>query len=659
MRNALLALLLAAPVAAQPATVTFEHAFDTVALPDSHVFSRDGKTYGVGAAAGISFWDTASGVQRGLIPIETKECGKDRYCDAALLALSPDGTLALVSERVGSYSGTAPKDYSKGEYGAYKFKRTEELALWDTVTEKRLRVLHKHSHACRKTGSAFQPFQCTESAADFSPDGKRLAVRLPTGEKDWRLEGEKNLLFDLSSRSPRLRSLGGLPFFTTDGRLLTLVIRGGSAEIRDEDAEKRLSFLQDYAGKIENWAMSADGSALAAVFRDDNHVRVRAWDLATGRAVLARNRYVERDYFGSGVLLSPDGRRLLELEMPLYDQFKPTIQETLAGASTQAVSLPVTNYYATKLSSDGRWLAGERPDRAARAVYRVNWGAAAPAVTRPAPPAPRVNLDAPPAALTAVDPGAYAVVVGVEKYRQTGIPAVDYAARDATAMHAYLTGAMGFDPKNVVLLIDAQATKTDLEKTLGTWLKNRVDAKSRVFVYYAGHGAPNPTTGEGYLMPYEADPNYLDDTAYPVARLYATLGKLPTKDVTVVLDACFSGSGGRSLLAKGARPLVSVVSAKAPAGVVVLAATGGGQISASDPERRHGLLTGALLEALHGAADADGDARVGVAEIFAFVRPAVERAARLQNLEQTPTLNLRPETAPIRPWVVLAPPEKR
>jgi uncharacterized caspase-like protein len=206
-------------------------------------------------------------------------------------------------------------------------------------------------------------------------------------------------------------------------------------------------------------------------------------------------------------------------------------------------------------------------------------------------------------------------------------------------MRDYLVGAMGFDEANVVLLTNEQATKTDLEKHLGPWLANRVTAKSRVFVYYAGHGAPNPATGKGFLVPYEGDPNYTDVTGFPLQALYDALGRLPAKDVTVVLDACFSGSGGRSLLAKGARPLVHAVKASAAGNTTVLAAASGAQVSASYPEGRHGLLSYFLFEGLQGAADADQDGAITTAELFAHARARVEREARKQNLEQTPQLS--------------------
>lgn len=289
------------------------------------------------------------------------------------------------------------------------------------------------------------------------------------------------------------------------------------------------------------------------------------------------------------------------------------------------------------LTPDGRFLAYQ-DSKSVLGFHRIAPAGSPAAAPRPAP-AVATDVDAPPAAKTPADPDAYAVVIGVEKYRGDGIPKVDFAARDAETVKRYLVESMGFDAANVVLLRDERATKTDLEKHLGPWLKNRVNAKSRVFVYYAGHGAPNPATGRGFLIPYEGDPNYTDVTAYPIQSLYDSLAALPAKDVTVVLDACFSGVGGRSLLAKGARPLVNAVSAKAGGNTSVLSAASGAQVSASYSEKRHGLLTYFLLEGLHGAADADKDGAITTAELHAYARPAVEREARKQNLEQTPSLS--------------------
>ena len=252
------------------------------------------------------------------------------------------------------------------------------------------------------------------------------------------------------------------------------------------------------------------------------------------------------------------------------------------------------------------------------------------------------DVDAPPQSRTARDADAYAVVIGIEKYRD--MPAADFAARDARSVYAYLTQAMGFDPKNVILLQNERATLTDLTTYLGSWLKDHVTAKSRVFVYFSGHGAPDAKSGQAHLIPYDGDPAYAETKAYPLQRLYEAMGQLPTDDVIVALDSCFSGAGGRSLIAKGTRPLVTVdQTARLAPNVVLLAAAGSDQISTDEPDAQHGLLTYFLLKGLRGAADADGDGRVTTKELFAYIQPAVEREARKRHVDQTPVLSPAPD----------------
>ncbi len=75
----------------------------------------------------------------------------------------------------------------------------------------------------------------------------------------------------------------------------------------------------------------------------------------------------------------------------------------------------------------------------------------------------------------------------------------------------------------------------------------RVKPASTVYVYYAGHGTPNPKTGEAYLVPWDGHPDY-PDGLYPLHDLYAALNTLPAKEVLVLLDACFSGATGSGRL---------------------------------------------------------------------------------------------------------------
>lgn len=146
-----------------------------------------------------------------------------------------------------------------------------------------------------------------------------------------------------------------------------------------------------------------------------------------------------------------------------------------------------------------------------------------------------------------------AVIIGIEKYQN--IPKSEFSYNDAKLMKGYLK-ALGFPERNIEFITDEKATRSGIEKTVENWLSNRAKKSSRVFIYYSGHGSPEPTTGKASLVPYDGDPNYLSVTGYPISRLYDKLGQLQVKEVVIVLDACFSGAGGRSVIAKGTRPIV-------------------------------------------------------------------------------------------------------
>ena len=247
---------------------------------------------------------------------------------------------------------------------------------------------------------------------------------------------------------------------------------------------------------------------------------------------------------------------------------------------------------------------------------------------------------APPAGLTPPKDHAYAVIVGVEEYRD--LPKVDYAKRDAEMVTKYLVKALGYREQNIITLLNGRVTKSQLEARFEKWLPKQV-AESRdaeVFVYYGGHGAPDPSTNQAFLVPYDGDPSFLETTAYPLKRLYQVLGNLPAKQVMLVVDSCFSGAGGRSVIAKGARPMLLTVEDPllASQNMVVLSAAAGNQISSAFPEKRHGLFTYYFLKGLQGEADANKDGAVDVAELYAYLKPQVETAARRMHAEQSPQL---------------------
>ncbi|MCG2710706.1 MAG: ankyrin repeat domain-containing protein, partial [Thermodesulfovibrionales bacterium] len=184
----------------------------------------------------------------------------------------------------------------------------------------------------------------------------------------------------------------------------------------------------------------------------------------------------------------------------------------------------------------------------------------------------------------------YAIVIGIEQYRQK-LPKADYAVADAKTMTEYLTKVMGYPEENVVTLLNDHAAKSDFEKYFEKWLFNNVEKDGSVFIYYSGHGAPNTKTGDAHLVPYDGDPSFIEQTGYPLKKLYESLNKLQAKEIIVALDSCFSGAGGKSVIAKGARPLVMNLEhdIKLSKNMIVMSASSGDQISSTYLEKGHGL----------------------------------------------------------------------
>jgi uncharacterized caspase-like protein len=200
---------------------------------------------------------------------------------------------------------------------------------------------------------------------------------------------------------------------------------------------------------------------------------------------------------------------------------------------------------------------------------------------------------------------------------------------------------MGYPEENIVTLTNENATKSDFEKYFEKWLWNNVEKESVVFVYFSGHGAPNPGSGDAYLVPYDGDPSFIEQTGYSLKRLYNALGKLPAKEIIVALDSCFSGAGGRSVLAKGARPLVMNLenSMVLPKNMTVMSASSGEQISSTYDEKSHGLFTYFMLKGIKNEDVIRPDGSIRMDDLFGYIKPQVERIARKQyNNEQSPQL---------------------
>jgi len=251
----------------------------------------------------------------------------------------------------------------------------------------------------------------------------------------------------------------------------------------------------------------------------------------------------------------------------------------------------------------------------------------------------------------AVNRNAVALIIGNATYRRD-LPAVRFAVRDAETVDRYVQQSLGVPLSNIVMLKDAGLA--DLKSAfnaqrgrLAAIVKSLPQpAQAEVFVYYSGHGAPTVPAGKAYLVPVDGDPDFLEDTSYPLGEAYAQLSALGAKHVTVVLDACFSGQSDQGTLFKGARPVIRVVQPTVAPKLTVFAAAQGTQVSSDFEAKGHGLFTYFFLRGLQGDADVEGDGRITVGELRDYLGDNVPGyARRLKNREQAPAVTA-PEPTP-------------
>ena len=234
---------------------------------------------------------------------------------------------------------------------------------------------------------------------------------------------------------------------------------------------------------------------------------------------------------------------------------------------------------------------------------------------------------------------ALAVVFGVEDYKN--VSAATFAKRDASYIKEYFHKTLGIPADKIYYKTDNDVTKGEFDKIFSErgWLDKRVDKNTDIYIYYAGHGAPEIKENKAYLIPYDGDPNYASQTGYALDVLYTNLENLKARSVTVFLDACFSGANRESeILLAGARPLFMEVNPSAAGNITIFSAASGKEISSAWPEKRHGLFSYFLMKGMGGDGDANNDGQLTLDELGSYIKTNVSRQAGFLDREQTPQL---------------------
>ncbi len=253
---------------------------------------------------------------------------------------------------------------------------------------------------------------------------------------------------------------------------------------------------------------------------------------------------------------------------------------------------------------------------------------------------PEINIDKLPKLSRESAPNSWGLIIGIENYSK--LPMVDYAEKDARLVQEYFKKVLGMPEKNIITLIDSEATKGKIEGILRSYLPLNLGKDATLYVYFAGHGVPNLKDGDAFIVTYDGEPRYIEYTGYKLKTLYADIDNLPAKRAIIFIDGCFSGVSSRSgkMLVSGARPaLLKVENIALPSDKIIsLTASQGDQLSNAYPEKEHGLFTYFMLSGLRGAADADGNQSVTMDELYTYVNVNVVKVSRRSGLEQTPEI---------------------
>lgn len=235
---------------------------------------------------------------------------------------------------------------------------------------------------------------------------------------------------------------------------------------------------------------------------------------------------------------------------------------------------------------------------------------------------------------------AVAIIVGVENYRR--IPKSEFSASDARMFYEYAMRALGIPQSRIKILIDDEADRVGIRHALEAWLPSVVTGPStEVFVFFSGHGLPSQTGDSLYLLPWDVDRLYLEDTAVSNEMVYSAIQSVRARHALIILDSCYSGTSrtGETLLAS-ARPIaVKAKHGQLPEGVTLLSASSPEEISYSSRDLKHGVFSFHLMQGLEGMADQNKDGMITTAEMFDYVRAGVERDSVANGTRQRPALS--------------------
>lgn len=245
----------------------------------------------------------------------------------------------------------------------------------------------------------------------------------------------------------------------------------------------------------------------------------------------------------------------------------------------------------------------------------------------------------------------WALIIGVDKYDDTGITPLRGAANDARILQTALRDHAGFPADQIVLLAsdepkERQPTRVNIMRRLSN-LKGLVPPDGLLLVSFSGHGIDR--NGSAFLIPSDAafteDISLLEETALSVNRIQEQIRATGVGQVLVLLDACRNDpAGGR---ADSSNPLTDAYVRgfrfnernKDVEAFATLYATSVGTRAFEYTEKKQGYFTWAVAQGLSGAAANPDSGEVTLRSLVSYVETTVPRQVAL---DLGPTKKQRP-----------------
>jgi WD40 repeat protein len=219
------------------------------------------------------------------------------------------------------------------------------------------------------------------------------------------------------------------------------------------------------------------------------------------------------------------------------------------------------------------------------------------------------------------------VIIGINQYKNPKY-SLNYAEADAKAVLDELKnncGSVVNHCKEYYILND-KAVKTGIVAALES-VASEAKSEDILVFYYAGHGVID-NKKSFFLVPHDVTQLYGADDALAqkgisAADLKAFSIKIKAQKQVFILDACQSSGAIESFSSRGAAEEKAIAQLARSTGTHWLTAAGSEQFASEFAQLGHGVFTFALLQAFAGGADNNGDGKITIKEIDAFLQDQV------------------------------------